>query len=238
LAAKRDAAAAKRLLTQGFEWCRQSGAACYQCGSEPGQSGRRRCAEGGRQPSAASAFASTSTILLNRPPTVKKRTWLAKGYGSFGYSLANVARNRRGTYDPEGQSEVGAEGRYSSASQFQASYSASPPNSKLLSSLRWSLRLRTAIFAMKPLSADQEQQEYRLLHANRAPCPCHLAANADTTNVPYAARAAQCKTASPSNSTSEAFWSPITLFNSVCSGFTSKMRHRSRSGGALENVQG
>ena len=38
--------------------------------------------------------------------TVKKRTWLAKGYGSF-YGMADLARNRSGRDDPEGPSEVG-----------------------------------------------------------------------------------------------------------------------------------
>src|SRR4029453_8404734 len=38
--------------------------------------------------------------------TVKKRVWLAKGYGSFSECVADVAGNRDSEHDPEGPNEV------------------------------------------------------------------------------------------------------------------------------------
>jgi hypothetical protein len=49
---------------------------------------------------------------------VKKRVWLAKGYGSFCYGVANVARDRSGQHDSQGQSAVGGEERCDGSSGF------------------------------------------------------------------------------------------------------------------------
>ena len=48
--------------------------------------------------------------------TVKKRVWLAKGYGSFSDRLADTTGNRNSTHDSEGPSEVGGQGRRQGAS--------------------------------------------------------------------------------------------------------------------------
>jgi len=49
--------------------------------------------------------------------TVKKRTWLAKGYGLILHSVADVARNRSRAHDPEEPGEMGSEGGRDSGRQ-------------------------------------------------------------------------------------------------------------------------
>jgi IS6 family transposase len=47
--------------------------------------------------------------------TVKKRVWLAKGYGSFSKCLADAARNRYGEHDQERTSEMVTDSRFGSS---------------------------------------------------------------------------------------------------------------------------
>jgi hypothetical protein len=82
----------------------------------------------------------------------------AKGYGSFATAWRTLHGIEAVHMIRKGRVKWVAKGDTAAQVSFVGELSASPPNSKLPSGLRWSLRLRTAIFAMKPAQALPYQQ--------------------------------------------------------------------------------
>jgi transposase, IS6 family len=114
LTARGDACAAKRFLRMALQWSWESTPAPHQGGQESGPTRPRSNPSKKRAPYAAGDGGRQCKYLNNTVEqdhrTVKKREWLAKGYGSLEDGLADVRRDRSREYDWSGESAMGGEG--------------------------------------------------------------------------------------------------------------------------------